>query len=431
MNELILIIDDEEAILTALSQILVDEGYRTVSTTSGEEALHLFRERKPDVVFLDIWLPDWDGLETLQALRDLDPDAAVIMMSGHGTSETAVKAIKMGAHDYLEKPLSYDRTVSAVKDALEAKKKRVEAAGDGVLEASRERIEPVSDLRPPPELSILQAADRSQKTIREANVIYGLGLHSGGRTGMVIQPLPPDTGIHFITLPRGITMPAHVSAVAETDYATTLTRSGESIRTVEHLMSALHACGITNMLIKVHGEIPVLDGSALSFLDRIEEIGVVDQDVPVKELVIDRRYEVGGGREKSLVIEPADVFSVSYLLRYPPPIGEQFYEFIFTDCEAYREQIAPARTFGFMRDLKMINELGLGTGGRLDNFILVGEDNVINTDLRFPDEFVRHKILDIIGDLYLLGYPVRGKVTASLTGHRDNIDLQRHMLAAG
>ncbi len=429
MNELILIVDDEPGILTTLSQILVDEGYRTVVTTSGEEALHLFRERRPDVVFLDIWLPDWDGLETLQALRDLDPDAMVIMMSGHGTSETAVKAIKMGAQDYLEKPLSYDRTVGAVKAALEARRVRADAAGQGVLEASRERIEPVVHFEPPPELSILQTTDRPQRTIRESNVIYGLGLHSGGRTGMVIQPLPPDTGIHFITLPSGIAMPAHVSSVAETDYATTLTSSGESIRTVEHLMSALHACGVTNLLVKVHGEIPVLDGSALSFLDRLEEVGIVDQDVPVKEVVIDRRYEVGGGRDKSLVIEPAEVFSVSYLLRYPPPIGEQYYEFVFSDCDAYREEIAPARTFGFMRDLKMINELGLGTGGRLDNFILVGEDNVINTDLRFPDEFVRHKILDIIGDLYLLGYPVRGKVTASLTGHRDNIDLQRQILA--
>ncbi len=429
MNELILIVDDEPGILTTLSQILGDEGYRTLVTTSGEEALHLYREQRPDVVFLDIWLPDWDGLETLQALRDVDSDAAVIMMSGHGTSETAVKSIKMGALDYLEKPLSYDRTVKAVEEALEAKRARHEAAGSGVLEESRERIEPVMAFRPPPELSILQISDRPQRTIRDASVIYGLGLHSGGRTGMVIQPLPPDAGIHFITLPRGVTMPAHVSAVAETDYATTLTREGQSIRTVEHLLSALHACGVTNMLIKVHGEIPVLDGSALSFLEHLEEVGIVDQDAPVKELVIDRRYEVGDGRDKSLVIEPADVFSVSYVLRYPPPVGEQFYEFTFTDCEAYREEIAPARTFGFMRDLKMINELGLGTGGRLDNFILVGEDNVINTDLRFPDEFVRHKILDIIGDLYLLGFPVRGKVSARLTGHRDNIEIQRHILA--
>ena len=157
----------------------------------------------------------------------------------------------------------------------------------------------------------------------------------------------------------------------------------------------------------------------------------MDQDAPVKELVIDRRYEVGDGRDKSLVIEPAEVFSVSYLLRYPAADRRAVLRFCdVTDCEAYREEIAPARTFGFMRDLKMINELGLGTGGRLDNFILVGEDNVINTELRFPDEFVRHKILDIIGDLYMLGYPVRGKVTANLTGHRDNIEIQRRILSA-
>ena len=429
MNELILIVDDETGILTTLSQILGDEGYRTVVTTSGEEALHLFREQRPDVVFLDIWLPDWDGLETLQALRDVDSEAMVIMMSGHGTSETAVKSIKMGAHDYLEKPLSYDRTVKAVQDALEVKRARVEAGDKGVLEASSDRIDPVMKFEGPPELSLLQTTDRPQRTIRESSVIYGLGLHSGGRTGMVIQPLPPDTGIHFLTLPRGVTMPAHVNSVAETDYATSLTSDGESIRTVEHLLSALHACGVNNLLVKVHGEIPVLDGSALGFLDRIKEIGVVEQDAMVKELVIDRRYELGDGT-KSLVVEPADVFSVSYQLSYPPPIGNQFYDFVFADCDTYREEIAPARTFGFMRDLKMINELGLGTGGRLDNFILVGEDNVINTDLRFPDEFVRHKILDIIGDLYLLGYPVRGKVTARLTGHRDNIEIQRQILAA-
>jgi len=210
MNELILIVDDEEGILTTLSQILGDEGFRTLTTTSGEEALHLYREQRPDVVFLDIWLPDWDGLETLQAIRDLDPHAMVIMMSGHGTSETAVKAIKMGAHDYLEKPLSYDRTVGAVKDALKARQTRIETAGEGVLEESRERIEPVMSFKPPPELPLLETTDRQQRTIRDASVIYGLGLHSGGRTGMVIQPLPPDTGIHFITLPRGITMPAHL-----------------------------------------------------------------------------------------------------------------------------------------------------------------------------------------------------------------------------
>lgn len=427
MNELILIVDDEEGILTTMSQVLGDEGFRTLTTTSGAEALDLYREHRPDVVFLDIWLPDKDGLEVLQAVLEMDAHALVVMMSGHGTSSTAVKSIKMGAQDYLEKPLSYDQTVAAVRDALAAREKGTSIADGGVLEASKHQ--PVGALEPPPELGLLVTTDRPQRTIKSPSVIYGLGLHSGGRTGMVIQPLPPDSGIHFLTLPAGNVIPAQISAVAETDYATSITRQGEHIKTVEHLLSALHACGITNLLVKVHGEIPVLDGSALGFLERIEEIGVEAQDRPVKELVIDRVWEVGDGEEKSLTIEPADVFSVSYLLRYPQPIGEQFFEFTMTDCEAYRREIAPARTFGFVRDIKMLNELGLGGGGRLDNFIMVGDDEVINTELRFPDEFVRHKILDVIGDLYLLGYPVRGKVTARFTGHRDNIALQRKMLA--
>ena len=427
MNELILIVDDEEGILTTMSQVLGDEGFRTITTASGAEALDLYREHRPDVVFLDIWLPDKDGLEALQAILEMDSDAAVVMMSGHGTSSTAVKSIKMGAQDYLEKPLSYDQTVAAVRDALEARTRRASTGEGEVLEASR--YQPVGELEPPPELPLLVTTDRQQRTISQPSVIYGLGLHSGGRTGMVLQPLPPDSGIHFLTLPAGNVIPAHIRAVAETDYATSITSKGEHIKTVEHLLSALHACGVTNLLVKVHGEIPVLDGSALGFLERIEEIGVEEQGRPVKELVIDRVWEVGDGGDKSLTIEPADVFSVSYLLNYPKPIGEQYYEFTMSDCDAYRAEIAPARTFGFVRDIKMLNELGLGGGGRLDNFIMVGDDEVINTELRFPDEFVRHKILDVIGDLYLLGYPVRGKVTARFTGHRDNIALQRKILA--
>ena len=430
MNELILIVDDEPGILTTLAQILEDEGFRTLATTSGDEALKLYREHRPDAVFLDIWLPDRDGLETLQALREIDPHAAVIMMSGHGTSATAVKAVKMGAEDYLEKPLSYDATIDALRSALATRKAAPLASPTDLLDVVTERAETVRALSPPPAMHLLQDTDTPQRTIRTSSVLYGLGLHSGSRTGMVMQPLPPDTGIHFVTLPRGTVIPAHVSAVAETDYATTLTGGGESIRTVEHLLSVLHAYGISNLLIKVHGEIPVLDGSAVEFCKHLEEIGVVDQDSARREVVIDRPYSVGDGADKQLLIEPDDGFSVSYELRYPPPIGEQLYDFRLVGPDAYRDQIAPARTFGFMRDIAMMNELGLGSGGRLDNFILVGEDNVLNTDLRFPDEFVRHKILDIIGDFYLLGYPIRGRVTARLTGHRDNISLQREILSA-
>ena len=418
MPPLILIVDDEPGILSTLAGVLGDQGYRTLTTASGAEALRLYESERPDVVLLDVWLPDRDGLETLQALRELDPGAAVVMMSGHGTTSTAVKAIKMGAADYLEKPLSYNQASDAVAAALRARQE---------LEPEPARPATERKLVAPPAFRLVRESPRAQRTIRHSTVVYGLGLHSGGRTGMVIQPLPPDSGIHILTLPTGITLPAHVSAVGDTEYATTLGGDGASVKTVEHLLSALHAAGVTNLLVKLHGEVPVLDGSALDFCRTLEQIGVEDQPAARREVVVDRRYEVVQG-DKSLAIEPHDGFAVSYLLRYPPPIGEQFFEFELSSFADYEREIAPARTFGFMRDLKMMAELGLGTGGRLDNFILVGEDDVLNTALRFPDEFVRHKILDIIGDLYLLGYPLRGKVTARLTGHRDNIALLRALL---
>ncbi|HKI04482.1 MAG TPA: UDP-3-O-acyl-N-acetylglucosamine deacetylase [Thermoanaerobaculia bacterium] len=428
MPELVLIVDDEPGILSALGGILADEGYATLTTTSGEDALALYEEKRPAVVFLDIWLADRDGLETLEALRAVDPTAAVVMMSGHGTASTAVKAIKMGAYDYLEKPLSYKRAVDAAAGALAYKRTLQEGGVEAVPGLPRDRAEAERRFEAPPALALLADTGRRQRTIRQSTVVYGLGLHSGQRTGMVLQPLPENSGIHFVTLPTGVEIPAHVRAVAETDYATTLSGEGENIRTVEHLLSALHAYGVGNLLIKVHGEIPVLDGSALEFCKILEDIGLAEQEEPQREIVIDRPYKVNGNGEKVLSIEPADGFSVSYLLRYPPPVGEQAYEFTLTSAGDYKRDIAPARTFGFMKDIKMLNELGLGSGGRLDNFILVGEDEVVNTELRFPDEFVRHKILDIIGDLYLAGYPIRGKVTARLTGHRDNIALLRQIV---
>jgi UDP-3-O-acyl N-acetylglucosamine deacetylase len=443
MAALALIVDDEPGILQTLAGVLADQGHRTLTTASGIEALRLYGEQRPDVVFLDVWLPDRDGLETLAAIRAQDPEATVVLMSGHGTTSTAVKAIKMGAFDYLEKPLSYAQAVETMASALAHRENR---SAEPLLAADVPEIAAREERRfePAPAPHFVRQVATPQRTIGHSTVIYGLGLHSGGRTGMVLQPLPADSGIHFVTLPTATAIPAHVGAVGDTEYATTLVDRGAggggrgglaTIKTVEHLLSALHAYGITNLLIKVHGEIPVLDGSAVDFCRTLEQIGWVDQGSPRREAIIDAVYQVGDGelgdgRSKVLRIEPAECFEVSYLLRYPPPIGEQRFEFRLESAEAYRDTIAPARTFGFMRDLKMMNELGLGSGGRLDNFILVGEDNVLNTELRFPDEFVRHKILDIIGDLYLLGYPIRGKVTAQLTGHRDNIALLRKLVAS-
>ena len=425
MPATVLIIDDEPSILATVADVLGDQGYETLSAESGVDGLAVFKKQKPDVVFLDIWLADHDGLEVLHALREVDSHAAVIMISGHGTVSTAVKAIRMGAYDYLEKPLSYNQVVEAVEGALERRKSLVRDQKPPV-EGKRNRREIEREIAAPPLLPMVKNGRKHQKTIKRSTVIYGMGLHSGTRTGMIMQPLPPNSGIHFLTLPAEKVIAAHVGQVDDTEYATTLSRDGESIRTVEHLLSALHARGITNLFIKLHGEVPVLDGSALELCQVIEEAGLLGQRVARKELVIDRKYQVVQG-EESLTIEPYDGFCVSYLLRYPSPIGEQHYEFELSSFEAFKREIAPARTFGFTRDFKMMAELGLGSGASLDNCILVGEDNVINTELRFEDEFVRHKILDIIGDLYLLGYPIRGKVTARLTGHRDNIELLKEI----
>ncbi|MCB1007966.1 MAG: UDP-3-O-acyl-N-acetylglucosamine deacetylase, partial [Acidobacteria bacterium] len=351
-----LLVDDEAGILSTLAGVLTDEGFDVLQTQSGDRAIALYREHAPDVVFLDVWLPDRDGLETLQILREIDPRAAVVMISGHGTTSTAVRAIKMGAFEYLEKPVSYEQVVSAANAAV---------ASRGSTESVAGSAQPHSDprRRPPPRLRHLRRAAVPQRTIRHATVLYGLGLHSGGRTGLVLQPLPPGSGIHFHSLPAGQSIAAHVSAVGDTEYATTLLGGGASVKTVEHILSALHAAGVTNLLIKVHGEVPVLDGSSIEFCRTLEEIGLEEQAEPRLEFVVDRRYEVGTG-DKRLVLEPYDGFAVSYRLRYPPPIGEQFFDFELGDFADYRENIAPARTFGFMRDLKMLNELGLGSGGR-------------------------------------------------------------------
>ncbi len=187
MANSVLIIDDEPGIVGTVADVLKDEGFETIAATSGLEGLALYEEKRPDAVFLDIWLADRDGLEVLDALRSLDPHAAVIMISGHGTVSTAVKAIRMGAYDYLEKPLSYSQLVEAVHGALEHRKNLLQdrpppAAG------RRNRLEIEREIQPPELLPIVRNGRKHQRTIKRSTVVYGLGLHSGKRTGMVLQP---------------------------------------------------------------------------------------------------------------------------------------------------------------------------------------------------------------------------------------------------
>jgi UDP-3-O-acyl N-acetylglucosamine deacetylase len=224
--------------------------------------------------------------------------------------------------------------------------------------------------------------------------------------------------------------PARVESVTDTGYNTTLANGAYVVRTVEHLMSALHGFGITNLLVKTQGEVPALDGSALEFCRLLADAGVQQQAARVQPLYVERPIVIGQEKEggEYIRVEPADHLIIDYTLIYPAPIGVQHAHFELTKPEDYVREIAPARTFGFLSEMRKLSEMGLANGGRLDNVILVDDEKVVNTKLRFPDEFARHKILDLLGDLYLLGRPIIGHIVASKTGHSDNLALVRRLL---
>ena len=272
--------------------------------------------------------------------------------------------------------------------------------------------------------------ETNQRSISKSAVLYGRGLHSGLKTGLIIEPLPSGSGIQFGNLTSPDTVSANIDFVVGTNHATNLRNGTVTARTIEHLMSALHAYKISNVLIKMSEEVPVMDGSAVEFCRLLEEAGIEDQKEKREDLWVDKVYEVGEASDKKgyIRIEPADSFSVSYLIDYPNPIGKQSYLYEHKNALTFQEEIAPARTFGFVSELGSLEKMGLAEGGRWDNVILVDKERVVNTRLRFPNEFVRHKILDIIGDLYLTGRPIRGKVTAERSGHRHNVTLVKKLL---
>lgn len=680
----IIVVDDEENIRGTLQEILTDEGYQVSCAADGETALRMIQSEAPDLVLLDIWIPGIDGIQTLKILKKIDADTEVVMMSGHGAIETAVKATKFGAFDFIEKPFSLDTILRTVALALKSRRTRIEAkriysssfnglaverqfigsskaakeirrlmrktakndspalivgepglgkkfvarlihnlsprrdkpfieisceslvengfdttllgAGDenrltkfeladggsiffdrvdslppdlrerlfeilekksfkptggkreieinsGIMVSAdawhcgeegddddrfekvfgavlkmvplRERkgdipeyveqfvdeycdefgkhIEKIDrkvmkaiashplpgnvahlkslveqavlacdgpvllkDHLPPmtvsaPEEKAADSKDKKkvdkqaelplpstnseklavqklggarQRTLKTSVVLCGQGLHSGIKTGLILSPLPPDSGIIFGDISTGARVPALLENVRSTEYATTLSNGHVTIKTIEHIMSAMHSYRITNALIKIGDEAPIMDGSALDFCQLIENSGIQEQNAYLEEIVITKPISVGDPDEGPyLSVEPADNFSIHYYLDYPAPIGRQEYEYVYDTAENYKENIAPARTFGFLKDIKSLEKAGLASGGKLSNFVLIDDEKVVNTPLRFPDEPARHKILDLIGDLYLLGRPIRGKFIAKKSGHTQNIAL--------
>jgi UDP-3-O-[3-hydroxymyristoyl] N-acetylglucosamine deacetylase len=430
MEKKVLIVDDEERVVQSVTGVLEDEGFRVAAAKSGEEAIETFQRENPDVTLLDIWMPGMDGIEVLKRFKGMVPDCQVIMISGHATISTAMAAVKLGAFDFIEKPISLDVLLMTIRRALDcqmelSEDKRPREFPSEKVNVSSPLISPIPEAVPPKESPKKKSTSLTlQRTIKKSVVLYGTGLHSGMKTGLLLQPLPPHSGILFGNISYDEVVPAHLDYVQTTEFATSLKKGRAIAKTIEHLMAVLHAYRITNLMVKMIEEIPIMDGSALEFCKIIEEAGIEEQEERANEIVIDRRFEVVY-KNKSLVVEPAETFSIHYFLNYPSPIGQQTLDFVLENEEKFREQIAPARTFGFLKDIEMLERMGLGSGGRLHNFILVDDEKIVNTELRFSDEFVRHKILDLIGDFYLLNRPVRGKVTAHLTGHTENITIMR------
>lgn len=426
-GELILIVDDEVSIRRSLDGVLRDEGFRTLEAEDGESALTLLETVQPALIFLDIWMRGIDGLETLVRIKRRFPHIPVIMISGHATIATAIRATRLGASDFIEKPLDLHATLRAVQRVLKLSDEE-SAPGEALIGQSDELLS-ADDGSALPELARVVFASQAlrgdrvlQKTLKHSALVYGQGLHSGKKSGLILEPLPSGSGIHFVGVSETAAVPAHIDYVQSTGFATTVRLGQTKAGTIEHLMSALHAYGITNLLVKCNGEVPVLDGSSRDFCSLIEEVGLEVQAGDWFEIAIDKVYRIDNGRE-SIQLEPAAKgFTVEYILDYPQPLGSQTRTFTLSPDE-YRREIAPARTFGFVKDIGALQKQGLALGGRFDNFVLFGDDGAINTELRFNDEPVRHKILDAIGDLYLLGRPLRGKVTARMTGHSDNISI--------
>ena len=269
-----------------------------------------------------------------------------------------------------------------------------------------------------------------QHTLAAPVSISGVGLHTGVNVKLRLCPAPAHTGVQFRrTDLEGFTIEAQSRNVARVSYATSLMKKGVLISTTEHLLSALAGLEVDNALVEIDNlELPILDGSARPFVDLINKAGIRRQRAKRTFIRILRPVEVIDGARR-MAVYPADVFRVTYHIVFPHPlIGAQSFEFT-PGSSSYATEIAPARTFGFLEELEMLRKNGLIRGGSLENAVVLNHNRVINPEgLRFPDEFCRHKLLDLIGDFSLLGRPLLGHVVAERAGHAMHAQLVSRLL---
>ena len=258
----------------------------------------------------------------------------------------------------------------------------------------------------------------AQRTLRRSISCAGIGLHSGRKVTLSLKPAPQDFGIRFRRIDLGgLEIPAAASHVRGIQYATGLTRGDGTVETVEHLLAALVSSGIDNVAVELNTpEIPIMDGSAAPFIYLLQEAGVRRLAAPRRYLKVLRPITLSRG-DKRIALYPSDHFKVTYSISFDHPLLRHQARTMRITEESFVEEIAPARTFCFLKEVEMLRQNGLALGGSLDNAIVIGETGVLNSALRFEDEFVRHKILDAIGDLSLVGFPVIGHLVAHRAGH--------------
>jgi UDP-3-O-[3-hydroxymyristoyl] N-acetylglucosamine deacetylase len=276
----------------------------------------------------------------------------------------------------------------------------------------------------------MTSSNAKQTTLATPVEANGVGLHTAVPVTVRLMPAPPETGYVFRRSDLGgFEIPATVESVAHCSYATTLMRTGVMLSTVEHLLAALRGCGVDNAYIEVDNlEIPIMDGSAEAFADMIERARILEQPLARRALLIREKVTAISGN-RSITIEPADSFEVDCTIDFSHPLIGKQQRTVLLDNGCFARDIASARTFGFVEEVEALRRANLIRGGSLDNAIVLTREGMLNeTGLRFSDEFVRHKILDIVGDLALLGMTILGRVTAVRSGHMLHAALMSSLL---
>ena len=271
---------------------------------------------------------------------------------------------------------------------------------------------------------------RLQRTLKQEASFEGIGLHTGRYTKVRLKPAPRDTGIIFTRTDKAMVLKASIGSVTDTAFSTNLGHNGVRIRTVEHILAALAGLGIDNLLVEVNGpEIPILDGSSSELINIILDSGIAKQNKKRPFLRITNPVVFAEGQAEIIAL-PYGGRLVTYRIYFNHHLlGEQKLTLEVTE-ETFAKEIAPARTFGFVKDVEYLKANGFAKGGSLENAIVLGRDGILNSSgLRFKDEFVRHKILDLIGDFSLIGFPIYGHIIANRSGHATNLKFLKKLIS--